>query len=553
MSLREYQRKRDFSKTAEPPAKTEKKRRKQLRFVIQKHDASRLHYDFRLELDGTLKSWAVPKGPPFAHAEKRLAVQVEDHPIDYATFEGIIPAGQYGGGTVMVWDEGTWEPLGGKPETDLDEGKLHFALHGTKLDGEWTLVRTRGEESHDWLLIKSGKAMRPVSKKKDDESVISGRTLRQIAAAHDAEWQSNRSSPPAKSSLKERVRARAGGEAKAVKPATQKSGGSGTKPKFVEPMKAKLASAPPSDGDWIWELKFDGFRALAIKDGSHVELLSRNGKDLGKKFPALVEAVAQIEAERAVLDGEIVALDDAGRSSFQLLQAYEFGEERPPLCFYLFDLLHHDGHDLSGLPLAERKEKLEPLVHDAAGLLRFSANIKGDPKKLLAQVKARGLEGIIGKRIGSAYEIGKRSGAWIKLKCVNEQEFVIGGYTPPQGTRQHFGALLVGFFEEKQLKFAGKVGTGFSAALLREMHARFTKLRVANCPFANLPEKAGGRWSQNITPGEMKRCTWLKPTSVCQVKFTEWTFDGKLRHPVFLGLREDKTAREVVREKPAKT
>ena len=326
-------------------------------------------------------------------------------------------------------------------------------------------------------------------------------------------------------------------------------GHGGSTPRFVAPMKAKLTSEPPPGGDWIYELKFDGFRAIAIKDGN-VELLSRNAKDLTHKFPEIAEAIAALAADRAVLDGEIVALDQEGRSSFQLLQAYELGEERPPICVYVFDLLHLDGRDLRGQSLLERKSQLELLLRGAPDSIRFSASIDGDPRQLMEKVKARGLEGIIGKLRGSTYESGRRSGAWIKLKCVNEQEFVIGGYTPPQGARKYFGALLVGYFENEKLRFAGKVGTGFNTALLRVLHARFQKLRRPTCPFADLPEKSGGRWAQNLTPAEMKRCTWVEPKIVCEVKFTEWTRDGKLRHPVFIGIREDKDPRSVIRERP---
>ena len=553
MSLREYERKRDFKKTAEPKPRAARTDRGKLSYVIQKHDASRLHYDFRLELNGALKSWAVPKGVPFTKGDKRLAVLVEDHPLDYAGFEGVIPAGQYGGGTVMVWDNGTWECLGGDPARDLASGKLHFALHGKKLDGEWTLVKIRSGEENQWLLIKSGTDLGPISKRRDDESILTGRTMKQIAADRDAEWQSNRAEKPLRptQALKTRLRSIAKPAAAVHPPHSSRQTehtNAGPAPRFVAPMMAKLVEHPPPGPEWIYELKFDGFRALALKNGRSVELLSRNNKDLGRRFPEVAEAVGRLAAERAILDGEIVALDADGRSSFQLLQAFEMGEERPPVCYYAFDLLLDEGNDLRDSPLAARKARLEELLQSASEPLRYSASIEGDPEKLLAQVKARGLEGIIGKQRNSGYESGRRSGAWIKLKCLNEQEFVIGGYTPPQGSRKHFGALLVGYFEGKTLKFAGKVGTGFSTTLLDTLHSQLQKLRRSVCPFADLPEKSGGRWTQNITPAEMRRCTWVEPDLVCEIKFTEWTRDAKLRHPVFLGLRKDKSAREVVRE-----
>jgi len=522
MSLRAYVRKRDFSRTREPRGKAPPSQRKAHRFVIQKHDASRLHYDFRLEVGGTLKSWAVPKGIPFQKGEKHLAVEVEDHPLEYASFEGVIPKGQYGGGTVMVWDAGTYESLGGDPARDLSAGKFHFALQGTKLDGEWTLLRLKRGEGNEWLLLKSGENVRPVSKKKDDESALSHRTMARIARERNAEWRSGREEKTPKLS-------------------------------FIAPMKATLTAEPPKRGDWLYELKFDGYRALALKSGNEVQLFSRNEKDFTRRFPDIAKAVAGLPVPAVALDGEIVALDAEGRPSFQMLQGLEIGEERPPLAFYIFDLLQEGDEKLVNRPLHERRERLEKVMRDAKEPLRYSAEIRGNPRKLLDEVGRRGLEGIIGKERDSIYEAGRRSRAWIKLKCVAEQELVIGGYTPPEGARKHFGALLVGYFQKGgQLRFAGKVGTGFNAALLKSLFQKMRAVARKSCPFANLPEKQQGRWAQNITPGEMKRCHWVEPKLVCQVRFTEWTHDGKLRHPVFLGLREDKDAREVVREKPAR-
>lgn len=318
--------------------------------------------------------------------------------------------------------------------------------------------------------------------------------------------------------------------------------------KFVEPMKAKLQEEPPAKGDWIYEIKFDGFRALAVKNGRGVELLSRNEKDFGLKFPDVAAGVSKLKASSLVIDGEIVALDAEGRSSFQLLQRVEIGAKRPPIRYYAFDLLHLDGQDLRQLPLELRKAHLKDLLGRSDKVLLYSADIGNDPCKLLENARSRGLEGIIGKRRNSPYESGYRTGTWIKLKCLNEQEFVIGGYTQPQGSRKHIGSILAGYYENGHLKFAGKVGTGFNAASLQNLHDQLQKLRHSSCPFSDLPEKRAGRWAQNITPAEMNRCTWVAPELVCQVRFTEWTRDGKLRHPVFLGLREDKDAKEVVRE-----
>lgn len=546
MSLKEYLRKRDFQKTREPSANG-KEKGKRHRFVIQKHAASRLHYDFRLELDGTLKSWAVPKGIPFAKGEKRLAVQVEDHPVSYINFEGTIPKGQYGAGTVMVWDKGTFDPATPSPSRDLQGGKLHFELDGRKLHGEWHLVRLR--DGKQWLLIKGGENLRPISHELDDTSALSGKTMAQLSRS-DQVWQSapreERTSRSNGSLLRNRLMAIRSANRKPAHPKRRLP----TPLEFVEPMKARLVEAPPA-GDWEYEMKFDGFRALALKEAGEVQLLSRNEKDFSKKFPEVAAAIGNLPAKRAILDGEIVALDSAGRSSFQLLQAYELGGQRPPIYYYVFDLLHLDGEDLRRLTLTRRKETLERLLKHERGIIRYSASLGGNAPLLLQKMRKLRLEGLIGKRKDSVYEPGQRSGAWIKLKIRLEQEFVIGGYSDPEGSRMHFGALLVGYYEGKKLMFAGKVGTGFDQLQLRSLHEKFQNLGDRICPFANLPEKKGARYSPGLTVAEMKRCHWLKPKWVCQIKFSEWTRDGKLRQPVFLGLREDKDAREVVREKAA--
>jgi bifunctional non-homologous end joining protein LigD len=526
VSLKEYARKRDFRNTAEPEAKRPEVSKN--RFVIQKHDARRLHYDFRLEMGGTLKSWAVPKGIPYARGEKRLAVRVEDHPVAYADFEGKIPEGQYGGGTVMIWDRGTFEPLSKAPAKELENGKLHFILHGAKLEGEWYLVRLR-DNDNQWLLIKGGEDMKPLSKKLDDTSVLSGQNMKELSRG-DRIWQSKETSKEKSVGRKPK---------RAVKAAAL--------PAFVEPMKAKLAAAPPR-GNWVYEIKFDGWRALALKGGSQARLLSRNEIDFGAKFPEIMESVAALDAQDAALDGEIVALDEKGRSSFQLLQAYDIGQERPPIFFYAFDILQLNGQDLKNLPLTERKSKLQNLLKNPPGVIRHSAALGSNLEPLLQQVRQLGLEGLIGKLADSVYEPGRRSGSWIKLKLVLEQEFVIGGYTDPEGSRQYFGSVIVGFYEDKKLLFAGKVGTGFNDALLRRLYSQFKKIARASCPFANLPVSRGSKWGQGITASEIKHCHWVEPQMVCQVKFSEWTRDDRLRQPVFLGLREDKDAAEVVRE-----
>ena len=568
MGLTEYKRKRNFSVTSEPSG-AKKPRPKRVagasRFVIQKHDASRLHYDLRLEMDGVLKSWAVPKGIPWKRGEKHLAVEVEDHPLDYEDFEGVIPEGNYGGGTVMVWDQGNYYVHGEKPLQALKEGRLHLVLEGKKLKGDWALIRIRGEgEKNQWLLLKSDADVKPLSKKRDDESAKTGRAMKQIAQDRDAEWESNR---PDEGGAKEKLRARVRAAVRAKKSRPKKkvpraarveSGAlalpdslpSG-KPRFIDPMKPKLVETPPTGGGWIFELKFDGIRALALKIGDKVKLISRNENDLTKKFEEVADAIAVLPCEQCVIDGEVVALDEAGRSSFQLLQAREMEGGETPLYYYVFDLLQLEGKNLGALPLTTRKEVLRQLCSAAGDPIRSSGELGDDPETLLSEVKRRGLEGIIGKRADSSYEPGRRSGAWIKLKCVAEQEFVVGGYTPPAGARQNFGALLVGYYEKKKLLFAGKVGTGFDSKMLASLHQKMENEVRPDCPFTDLPSKSGGQWSQGITPGMMKKITWVNPVFVCQVKFAEWTRDAKLRAPVFLGLRADKAPSSVKRETPA--
>ncbi|HXO92992.1 MAG TPA: non-homologous end-joining DNA ligase [Candidatus Acidoferrum sp.] len=583
MALEEYKKKRDFRRTSEPAGKPPPKKVKGAsRFVIQKHAARRLHYDFRLEMEGVLKSWALPKGLPWKRGEKHLAVEVEDHPIEYGDFEGVIPEGQYGGGTVMLWDRGTYYVYGEQPLKSLKEGKLHLLLDGKKAKGEWTLVRIRGRdgEKNQWLILKTGDDLKPISSKLDDKSVKTGRTMQQIADARDAEWQSGRvedQSPTSqfKARIREAIKKKAKDEpagkahsrdvasAKPRRlrdPKQERRSGRPTipslstlpsaKPRFVEPMKAKLVEKPPAIGDWIYELKFDGIRLIATKDHEKVSLLSRNQNDLSARFFEIVDAVKDLPANECVLDGEVVALDEEGRSSFQLLQAREMEGRKSPIYFYAFDLLQLDGKSFVSLTLEARKNVLEKLCTGAGDPIRYSGAIGGDANQLLKEVQRRGLEGIIGKLRNSIYEPGRRSGAWIKLKCVNEQEFVIGGYTPPQGARKHFGAILVGYYKNGDLVFAGKVGTGFTTKSLATLHKKFRAEDRGDCPFVDLPSKQNGQWVLGITPSMMKKMHWVNPKFVAEIKFAEWTRDGKLRAPVFMGLREDKKPDQVVREAP---
>ncbi len=557
--LEEYAGKRDFKHTREPGPRVKKAAPQKAGnlFVIQKHAASHLHYDFRLEMNGVLKSWAVPKGLPMRRGDKRLAMQVEDHPLDYAGFEGIIAPGNYGAGTVMVWDTGTYEVKDAEPLKALESGKIHFILRGKKLKGEWAIIKIRNPNEkgkQPWLIFKAGEDFPELSAKKENESAVSGRTMEKIAKAQDAEWESNRAAAvPGNDSVKARIRravARANKEHEPeAKVETSLKNLRAGKIGFVEPMKCKLLEEIPAGEDWIYEIKFDGIRALTLKDDDEVELYSRLKNKMSHRFGGIAEAIKSLHCKSAILDGEIVALEESGRSSFQLLQMSRMPGQAPSICYYLFDILNLNGKDLKNLPLHERKRILQKVVPEGNDLLRISDHLGGRPEQLWTEVCHRGLEGLIGKQRNSKYEPGKRSGAWIKVKCTCAQEFVIGGYTEPQGSREKFGAIIVGYYEGGRLMFASKVGSGFDRRVLESLYKQFQKLKQPECPFANLPEKRPGRWGQGITASQMKRCTWVKPQLVAQVRFTEWTMDGGLRHPVFMGLREDKQPSEVVREK----
>jgi len=567
MGLQRYFEKRNFRDTPEPRGREHGPKKKALSFVIQKHDATRLHYDFRLELGGVLVSWAVPKGIPAIKGDKRLAMHVEDHPLEYGGFEGIIPEGNYGAGTVMLWDHGTWEILEGDPAQALNKGKLHFRLEGKKLKGEWTLVRMRGREElgkEPWLLIKSGENMKPIATSADDESVKSGRSMEQIATGRSKVWHSNREASSKKAGKTTRSQATPKGRsnAKTSTPQTRRNGSSELltevekfpkeMPAYAEPMKALLVDKAPKEEGWLYKIKWDGYRCLAVKKGETVRLFSRRARDISSEYPEIVEAVKAMAVDNAVLDGEIVAVDAQGHASFQLLQNCKqrrLGGDCRGLLFYIFDLPNLEGHNLKRAPLAERKQILEKLLHDVPPPIRYSATFDGDPEALLEEARKNRIEGLVGKRADSIYEPGRRSPAWIKLKISLEQEFVIGGYTEPKGSRDHFGSVLAGYYQGDELMYAARVGTGFDQRLLKELYTQFQKLSSPRCPFANVPTPSRG-WSQGLTRAEMKRCTWLEPKLVCQVRFSEWTEDGGLRHPSFLGLRDDKPPREVTREIP---
>ena len=526
-ALDAYRRKRDFTKTPEPGPALPKSSRQGSRklFVIQKHAARRLHYDFRLEMSGTLKSWAMPKGPPYELNERRLAVAVEDHPMDYARFEGIIPRGEYGGGTVMVWDIGTYELIDG----NYWQGKLHILLSGKKLKGEWVLVKDAGRDGKDnvWYCIKAGASVAPPSIDEEDSSALSRRSMEEIAGAADAVWHSNRNGSDA-------IVQTASASDETLDPLPK------GKVKFIQPMLAKSVTELPKDRHtWVYEVKVDGYRCLVGKDHSAVKLWSRRGNLFNQDFPGLARACAALPADTLV-DGEVIALDQQGRISFNLLQHRR--SQASAIRFYAFDLLVYKGHSTINLGISERHDLLAQALANVDGDVQLMQRFETSPAELIRAAKRLGFEGIIAKRRDSLYEPGKRSGAWVKYKINQGQEFVIGGYTPGHP----FDAVIVGYYRDGQLIYAAKVRNGFVPRIRREVAKRLKPLETEVCPFANLPEKKRTAWA--LTKEEMKKCVWIRPELVAQIEFTEWTPDGHLRLTTFTGLREDKTSQEVVRE-----
>jgi bifunctional non-homologous end joining protein LigD len=525
-SLDTYAEKRHFEQTPEPrPAPVPRRSRQggRRRFVIQKHEASHLHFDLRLESQDVLRSWSVPKGMPYALDERRLAIATEDHPLDYLTFEGIIPAGQYGGGTVMVWDIGTYDVI----EGNYWKGMLRFFLTGTKLEGEWLLERDPAKGEKAWSLTKTGAAIDAAAAGPNDESALSGRTMSAIAAARDAEWQSNRA--PA-----------------AVTRAAVHAAVRATDLRFVEPMLCELVERLPAGDDWQYEIKFDGYRALGIRGTTGTRLYSRRGNSLASRFAGVTAALSHLPAN-TMLDGEVVALDTDGRPSFALLHRGRTSADR--IFYYAFDVLACAGQDVRNRPLAERRRLLETAVPETSGTLRRSVTLDADPAELVTAAREFGFEGIVAKRRDSVYEPGKRTGAWVKCRVSPGQELVIGGYLPD--SRSSFDALLVGYYEGKRLLFIAKIRNGFVPATRRELLERLRALATDRCPFANLPEPRNARRGIALTAEVMKRCQWVKPTLVAQVEFTEWTQRDHLRHARFLGLRNDKDALEVTKEDAA--
>lgn len=523
-SLATYRKKRRFDQTPEPSGRKEKTSRRsaKLRFVVQMHRATRLHYDFRLEADGVLASWAVPKGPTLVPGDRRLAMHVEDHPLDYRDFEGNIPGGQYGAGSVIVWDRGTYTLAeGDDPADEIAHGKIKFVLHGKKLNGEFTLVKIRPRESEHgdpWLLIKDRDehADPKYDPAKHPQSVKSGKTLADVAADPRARtWQSK---PSARQASSPRPRAKVKRD-----PVPH--------PKTL--MLATVVAEPFDDPDWLFEIKWDGYRALCTIEEKRFSLVSRNGLDMLQRFPDLKALAGAFASVPIVVDGEIVSLDSRGRSEFQRLQ--ESQKKPAGLIYAAFDLLYADGTDLRSTPLEERKALLERLITDDS-LVLYSKHVIGKGKELFANARKNDLEGIIGKRRDSTYQ-ERRSRDWVKIKTGYEQEFVVGGWTEPKGSRKGFGALLLGVYAGKSLRFVGSVGTGFSAKLLQQLYVKLQSLERATSPFSN-PVVAN-------SPTH-----WTKPELVVEVKFAEWTRDGYLRQPAYLGLRSDKSARDVVAEVP---
>ncbi|HET7847807.1 MAG TPA: DNA ligase D [Pseudolabrys sp.] len=544
--LKTYRAKRRFNVTAEPRGKPA--HRSGNSFVIQKHAATRLHYDLRLELDGVMKSWAVTRGPSLVPGEKRLAVQVEDHPIEYNKFEGTIPKGEYGGGTVMIWDRGRWQPEG-DPHKGLTKGHLDFTLEGGKLHGGWHLVRMHrksGEKRDNWLLIKAhDEAERSASDKDILEeaplSIATGRSMDEIAAGKSV-WHSNRkarskpSQPKPQAGRASKVRAL---QSKAAVKRSNAAGKGDALPDFVVPCLATLSETAPASDNWIHEIKFDGYRLQARLENGRVTLKTRRGLDWTDKFPAIATAVAKLPARTALIDGELVSEGEDGVSSFSLLQQDLKAKRHDRMRFYVFDLLHLNGADLRGEPLERRKQTLADLLDRRSrnGPLRLSESIEEKGPALVRHACRLGLEGIISKRRDAPYHSG-RGHDWLKTKCSDRQEFVIAGYVPSTADAHAVGALVLGFYEGGKLRYAGRTGTGFTHTSARELYRKLAPLRTDRPAFGAAPkEERGARAGR-----------WVEPKLVAEVDFRGWTHGERVRQASFQGLREDKLPSEVVRE-----
>ena len=557
-----YRSMRDFNATKEPRGEGGQKSRRSiggLLFVVQKHAARQLHYDFRLAWNGVLKSWAVAKGPSYFSGHKRLAVHVEDHPLEYGGFEGTIPKGQYGGGAVMVWDTGTWRPLGDAGK-GLEEGHLKFELQGKTLKGTWALVRMHGRADRagrdNWLLIKEKDEFArqeedPPIVEEAPNSAITGRTIDEIARANGRVWKSSRATSPSTEAVASQGENHASVPAASVERQFQKLR---TKlkpfpeerfPGFIEPQLAQSAASPPAVEGWVYEIKLDGYRIqIHIRSAEtrgrgkrEAHLFTRKGLDWSDRMPDIARAAAQLGAASAIIDGEAVVLNEKGLSNFADLQTAFQEETRREITYFAFDLLHLDGHNLRDSSLAQRKELLAELLKpfQGKGPIRFSEHLQADGKAVFKKACALGAEGVIAKVASSKY-ISGRGNLWLKLKCIQQQELVIGGFTPPSKGGNGIGALLLGYYSDAKLRYAGRTGTGFTQQTHRMLRGRLDSLVQKECPFAEIPREA------------RRDAIWVKPQLVAQVAFTTWTRDNLVRQAAFKGLREDKPAREVARE-----
>jgi bifunctional non-homologous end joining protein LigD len=545
MSLKTYSEKRSFDRTPEPaPSPPSASSQHHLQFCVQRHHASHLHYDFRLEVAGALKSWAVPKGPTLDPSIKRLAMMVEDHPLEYGSFEGVIPKGNYGAGSVMLWDRGTYQVLGdATAEEQLARGDFKFRLAGEKLSGDFAIVRTKRGKGNEWLLLKKKDASAQPGWDPEDHavSVATGRTQEEIVRGLEAV-----AKPPARSHPLRNTAARdtkPPDSRAAKKPAGRRTipGISAPMPKNLTPMLAQIGKGdPPTSADWLFEVKWDGVRALCYLENGKVRMVSRNGNAIDRQYPELSILPHHINATSAILDAEIAALDARGVPSFELLQrriniaeasAIATLARKDPVVLFVFDLLYLDGHDLRGVPLIERKRLLQQILKPGDGI-NYSNHFEGNGPDLLAAARQQGLEGIVGKRANSLYE-SRRGSDWVKWKVTASSSFVLCGFT--KGERDYFGALVLGVYDQGKFLWAGNVGTGFDRKMMQLVHSKLAPLAIEKCPLE--PDK-------NL-PREV---TWTRPDLVCEVKFSNWTEDGRLRAPVFLGLRPDIDPTECVRE-----
>lgn len=542
--LDEYRRKRDFDATPEPSGKRAMPHTG-LVYYIQKHAARNLHFDFRIELDGVLLSWAVPKGPSLDPSQKHLAMRVEDHPIEYGTFEGTIPKGEYGGGTVMLWDRGTWEPDHGDPREHLEQGHLKFYLHGERLKGRWMLVRTKGfggkNPRESWLLFKEHDGEERPSDGFDavaewTTSVLTGRSMEQIAEGGEAVWHSAMS-------VEENLAALSGVRAPVAEPdsldaAAVTGATKAALPKRLDVELATLVKAVPEGERWLHEIKFDGYRIVAFVERGKARLVSRNGKDWTDRFTRVRRAIEALPLDDAVIDGEVVVLDPNGRTSFQALQNFARAGVEAELQYMAFDLVHLNGIDLRGARLDDRKRLLRSVVPESSSAVRYVDHVEGHGDTFFKRACEYELEGIVSKRRDASYRNG-RGRDWVKVKCLLEQEFVVVGWTDPGGTRKQFGALVLGLHRDGKLVHAGRVGTGFTDQSLDDIMRLLEPLARDEAPVADPPKGAMGRGIH-----------WVEPRLVAEVAFAEWTSEGVPRHPSFKGLREDKPAEEIVAETP---